>query len=222
MEIYLILSLVLLTLVVVLGSLYVISALKASKIQSKLLVSEKLLETKEVELSETKKTLNFVHQEKTRLVEILDETSQSSINQVEDLKQRLSEITSQKLIKDKAYIDLDEKYKQLFGQKKSSEVRTGQIAEIMVPFLDQFKYNPKSSRFLGEPLDYIIFNEDEVVFLEVKSGESKLNSKQVKIKKNVEAGKVRFEILRIGGHKNGLERVPGLSTSNDLCGSEGP
>ena len=88
-------------------------------------------------------------------------------------------------------------YTRLLSQKKSSEVRLGQISEQLVPFLDKFKYDPKNAHFIGMPIDYIVFNNDEVVFIEVKSGASTLSKKQSEIKKLITDGKVRFETIRI-------------------------
>ena len=88
-------------------------------------------------------------------------------------------------------------YTKLLSQKKSSEVRLGQISEQLVPFLDKFKYDPKNAHFIGMPIDYIVFNNDEVIFVEVKSGESTLSKKQSEIKKLITDGKVRFETIRI-------------------------
>lgn len=85
----------------------------------------------------------------------------------------------------------------LLSQKKSSEVRLGQIAEQMAPFLDNFKYNPKKAHFIGNPIDYVIFEDDEVVFLEVKSGDSRMSKKQRDIKDMISDGKVRFETMQI-------------------------
>lgn len=85
----------------------------------------------------------------------------------------------------------------LLSQKKSSEVRLGQISEQLVPFLDKFKYDPKNAHFIGMPIDYIVFNNDEIVFVEVKSGGSTLSKKQSEIKKLINGCKVRFETIRI-------------------------
>jgi len=94
-----------------------------------------------------------------------------------------------------------DKYEKLFFQKKSSEVRLGQISEQLAPFLKEFKYDPKQSHFIGQPIDYVIFEDDRVVFLEVKSGKSKLTKCQKDIKDNVEAGRVVFETMRIDGQE---------------------
>lgn len=85
----------------------------------------------------------------------------------------------------------------LLSQKKSSEVRLGQISEQLVPFLDKFKYDPKNAHFIGMPIDYVVFNNDEILFIEVKSGGSTLSKKQSEIKKLINGGKVRFETIRI-------------------------
>ena len=93
-------------------------------------------------------------------------------------------------------------YDTLLGQKKSSEVRIGHISESMAPFLTDFKYNPEECRFLGMPIDYVVFDETnrEIVFLEIKSGNSQLTPKQKRIKEMVETGKVRFDLYRIKGN----------------------
>jgi predicted Holliday junction resolvase-like endonuclease len=83
------------------------------------------------------------------------------------------------------------------SQKKSSEVRLGQIAEQLTPFLDHFKYDPKKCQFLGQPIDYIVFDQNEVVFIEVKTGNARLTDSQKKIRNNVNAKRVRFEEIRI-------------------------
>jgi len=91
----------------------------------------------------------------------------------------------------------DYEYSTLLSQKKSSEVRLGQISENLAPFLKDFKYNPKKAHFLGNPIDYIIFEENKIVFLEIKSGESKLSEGQRNIKKLIQDGKVEFDQMRI-------------------------
>ncbi len=92
---------------------------------------------------------------------------------------------------------LELKYSTLLYQKKSSEVRLGQISENLAPFLKSFKYNPKKAHFLGNPIDYIVFEDDKIVFLEIKSGESKLSDGQKNIKKLIIEGKVEFDQMRI-------------------------
>lgn len=92
-----------------------------------------------------------------------------------------------------------EKNKTVVSQKKSSETRLGQISEHLVPFLANCKYDPKSMHFLGQPIDYIVFDFDEgaITFVEVKSGNSKPNKRQKIIKNIIKTGRVFFEEIRI-------------------------
>jgi predicted Holliday junction resolvase-like endonuclease len=76
-------------------------------------------------------------------------------------------------------------------------VRLGQIAEHLVPVLRYFKYDPKKAHFLGMPVDYIIFENDKIVFLEVKTGRSSLSRTQRDIKKLITEGKVVWEEIRL-------------------------
>ena len=91
----------------------------------------------------------------------------------------------------------ESRYVTLLSQKKSSEVRLGQISEHLAPFTDSFKHDPKKAHFLGNPIDYVVFEDDKIVFVEVKSGESKLSTSQKNIKKLISDGKVEFEQVTI-------------------------
>jgi predicted Holliday junction resolvase-like endonuclease len=90
-------------------------------------------------------------------------------------------------------------YKKLLSQKKSSEVRTGKIAEQISPFLDDYPLNPRTARFIGDPIDFVHFDEDKVTFVEVKSGKSQLSTKQRRIRDMIKDGKVEFIIYRVKG-----------------------
>lgn len=98
-------------------------------------------------------------------------------------------------------------YLTLLGQKKSSEVRTGQIAEQLAPFLETFGHDPKKAHFLGQPVDYIIFEENKIVFKEIKSGGAQLSPTQRKIKQLIFEKKVVWEEMRING-KSGSPQGP--------------
>jgi len=91
------------------------------------------------------------------------------------------------------------KYKLLLSQKKSSETRLGQITENLVPFLDGCAYDPKSMHFQGNPIDYVVYDMDagRIVFLEVKSGNSKASKNQRTIKNIIQSGRVYYEEMRV-------------------------
>lgn len=83
--------------------------------------------------------------------------------------------------------------------KAAKAINLGFILERIAPTLDSFKFNPNDCRSLFDPIDYIIFNGltknkkiDEVLFVDIKTGDAKLSKKQKEIKKIVEEKKVRF------------------------------
>lgn len=88
-------------------------------------------------------------------------------------------------------------YDKLLSQKKSSEINTGLIAEKLVPFLKNFKHNPKDATFCGNPIDYVIFGPDKVTIMEIKTGNARLTKKQRHIKSLVNNGDVVWEEIRI-------------------------
>lgn len=89
----------------------------------------------------------------------------------------------------------------------SKNVITGQITEQLAPYLPDFPYNPKDARFIGNPIDYIVFNGlseseiKEIVFVEVKSGRSGLNKNERLVRNAIEDKNVKFEIYRINNVK---------------------
>jgi predicted Holliday junction resolvase-like endonuclease len=85
----------------------------------------------------------------------------------------------------------------LMFQKKQSEIVTGQVAEKLAPFLKDFKHDPQHIQFLGNPIDYIAFEEKGVTLIEIKSANSRLTKKQQTIKKQVKSKKVFWEEFRI-------------------------
>ena len=87
----------------------------------------------------------------------------------------------------------------IISQKKSSEVRLGQISEHFAPFLKDFPYDTKNIRFLGSPIDLILFDIDNnrIIFIEVKTGKSSQTKKQRQIRDIIKAGNVEYEVMRI-------------------------
>lgn len=81
-------------------------------------------------------------------------------------------------------------------QKRSSEVRLGKTVENIAPFFTEYPYDPGNFRFLGSPIDGISFNDDEVVFIEIKTGQARLSKQQHRIKSLVKDGKVKFMTFR--------------------------
>jgi predicted Holliday junction resolvase-like endonuclease len=117
--------------------------------------------------------------------------------QREELNQKEKELTRINLDLEKRLAEETENRRKVVSQKKSSEVRLGGIAETLAPFLDQFEFDPENCTFLGKPIDYISFADDEITFIEVKSGNSQLNSKQRHIRDQVKAKLINWKEIRI-------------------------
>lgn len=85
---------------------------------------------------------------------------------------------------------------------KSRAVIVGKVSEQLVPFLPGFGFNPKDARFLGSPVDLVVFDGlDEgalrrVVFLEVKTGGAILTARERQIRDAVRDGRVEWDELR--------------------------
>lgn len=90
-------------------------------------------------------------------------------------------------------------YEKLQNQKISSEVRTGRIAEQLSPFLEGYPRPAATARFIGEPVDFIHFDDDKVTFVEVKSGRAQLSKKQRHIRDLINEGQVEFVVYRVSG-----------------------
>ncbi len=86
---------------------------------------------------------------------------------------------------------------------KSRAVLGGQFSEQLAPFLPNFKYLPTECRFIGKPIDLLVFkgmdekNIQEVVFVEVKSGKAKLSEHEKNLKETINKKRVRWEEYRI-------------------------
>ncbi|HNX17779.1 MAG TPA: Holliday junction resolvase-like protein [Methanoregula sp.] len=91
---------------------------------------------------------------------------------------------------------------------RSRSTLKGKIAEQMAPLLPSFDYLPADARFIGSPVDYIIFDglsgvADEksgtirIVFMDVKHGSATLTRTQRVIKKAVEEKAVTWQTLHL-------------------------
>jgi predicted Holliday junction resolvase-like endonuclease len=118
-------------------------------------------------------------------------TEKSDFNKEKDKLEQNTADLSEKLTEE------TEARKKILSQKKSGEVRLGQIAEKLAPFLKDFTYNPENAIFLGQPIDYVVFEDDEVIFVEIKSGKAQLSPKQRHIKKLIENNCVSWKTMRI-------------------------
>jgi predicted Holliday junction resolvase-like endonuclease len=86
---------------------------------------------------------------------------------------------------------------------RSRATLSGQVLEKLAPHFPEFPYDPTDLRFIGTPVDYIVFDGlgagdvQGIVFLEVKSGGSTLTTRERRVRDAVEAGAVRWDVYRV-------------------------
>jgi predicted Holliday junction resolvase-like endonuclease len=95
---------------------------------------------------------------------------------------------------------LEEARKQAIVQSRA--VLGGRFTEQMAPYLPEFNYDPTEARFIGTPIDLVVFpglakgEPKEIVLIEVKSGRvARLTPQEKRIEELVEAGMVRWELI---------------------------
>ena len=111
------------------------------------------------------------------------------------------------------FIELKEKLRKETLEKSRAGIK-GRIGEQIIPFLKQFKYNPSDARFIGSPIDYIVFNgytelKDSksgkpitIVLVEIKTGEkAPLTYLQREIKRAIEEKNVKWETIHLKSHR---------------------
>ena len=79
---------------------------------------------------------------------------------------------------------------------KSMYVKHGKSFEQLFPFMKNYPYEYRNFRFIGNPIDGLSFENDKIVFMEFKTGDSKLSEKQKKIKSLVENKKVEWQEIK--------------------------
>ena len=112
--------------------------------------------------------------------------------------------------------ELELEHQQALAQAQKRSVNTsravlkGKMAEQLAPIMPEFRDLPSDAKFLGDPVDYVVFDgytdfrdgegraEDiEVILMDIKSGGARLTKGQQAIAQAVQEGRVRFETLRI-------------------------
>ena len=113
-----------------------------------------------------------------------------------------------------AELELEHQQVLLSAQKRSVNtsraVLKGKMAEQLAPIMPEFRYLPSDAKFMGDPIDYVVFDgysefrdgdglaEDiEVVLIDIKSGGARLTKGQQAIAQAIREGRVRFETIRI-------------------------
>ncbi len=89
------------------------------------------------------------------------------------------------------------------AREGSRRALAGRVAEQWAPYLEGFPGRPTEARFLGAPVDYLVFRGldegrvDEVLFVEVKSGAGELSGVERALRACIDQGRVRFVEHRV-------------------------
>ena len=90
---------------------------------------------------------------------------------------------------------------------RSARTLSGKTLEKLVPFVREFGHDPHDVRWLGDPIDLVVFegysasgrkSVDGVTFVEVKSGDGSMSTGQRSIRDAIQKKKVKWEEFRIG------------------------
>jgi len=93
--------------------------------------------------------------------------------------------------------------------QRSLAVTAGKVHEQLIPYLPAFPYNPKDARFLGSPVDLVVFDGlaegrvRRIVFVEVKTGGAGLTGRERMVREAVRAGEVEWVELRVATGASG-------------------
>jgi len=88
--------------------------------------------------------------------------------------------------------------------KRSEAVIKGKATEHLMPYLPDFHYDPNDARFIGAPIDFIVFDGlsegklRNIVFVEVKTGQRPaLSAREKQVEDAVRGGRVEHDIMHV-------------------------
>ncbi len=87
--------------------------------------------------------------------------------------------------------------------QRSRAVLSDMFAEQLAPYLPGFPFSPTEAKFIGAPIDFLIFRGmdaqhiEEVIFVEVKSGSARLNHNEHSLKDAIDSKRVRWHEFRV-------------------------
>jgi predicted Holliday junction resolvase-like endonuclease len=123
--------------------------------------------------------------------------------QLERIKQEQLEIARKELRAESLEFRQSEMEIRQDAIKRSKAVILGKVTEHLVPYLPLFQYNPKDARFIGSPVDMIIFdglseeNLKRIVIVEVKTGSATLTKREKMIRDAIKENRVEWSEIRV-------------------------
>lgn len=179
------------------------------KSQFEMQSKQAIQETENIRIQLKKQTDKAIEDTEKIRVGLQKQTEQTKIQLEEQSKKNAQLLLEEWVQKEEVRIRKD-------AINKSKSVIIGKITEHLVPYFPGFKYNPKDVRFLGSPVDIIIFdgmdegNIRKIIFGEIKTGKyGNLTPREKSIKNVIDNKDVIHEIIRI---ENGQDDQNGVST----------
>ncbi|MEM3481941.1 MAG: Holliday junction resolvase-like protein [Thermoplasmata archaeon] len=88
--------------------------------------------------------------------------------------------------------------------QKSQNVLKGKVTEQIIPYFSDFPYDPRDVRFIGSPVDLIVFSGlreknsiDEIIFLEIKTGKGRQSGVEKKVEDAIKNGKISYRVINV-------------------------
>lgn len=179
-----------------------------------------------------KKELNLLNEQKIELYTKINEKAQQQFEKIWTSKIESLKNIFEASARENSKMQLElwkQEYEVYIRQdaiNRSQAVITGKVTEHVIPFHYNFPYNPKDIRFIGSPIDLIIFdglsekNEKiNIIVVEVKSGNSNLSSKQKLIKQAINEKRISWLELAIKDLENKLivkNKFEGENSTNSI------
>lgn len=86
---------------------------------------------------------------------------------------------------------------------KSQSVTMGKMTEHIVPYLPGFRFNPADARFIGSPIDFVVFDGlgdgevRKIVFVEIKTGMSNLSTRERNVRNAVQDKNIEWLEIKV-------------------------
>ena len=101
------------------------------------------------------------------------------------------------LIHKAAVYPLHKKIEKLTSENKTLQSSLDNRKQKLAVYKNKYPYSIENFRFIGTPIDGIQFENDQILFIKLKSGVAKLTTKQNKIKNLITEGKVHWFEFKI-------------------------
>lgn len=117
------------------------------------------------------------------------------------------EATSRADVLNREWVLEREKVSRAEAVKQSGATIRGNVTQHLAPYFPDFPWNPRDTRFIGTPIDLVVFSglSDEkdlgdIIFVEIKSGKTgALSESQKKVKRYLEnGGRITFSQIHTG------------------------